>query len=56
LKEKGETECSLICPFKIVPEPNSKGYKLKAEGQKLIVKGLWFEMHDVYGLNADASS
>ncbi len=56
LKENGECECNLICPFKIIPETNKKGYKVKAEGQKLIVKGIWFEMHDVYGFNADANS
>lgn len=56
LKENGEVECSLICPFKIIPEASKKGYKMKDEGQKLIVKGIWFELHDVYGFNADANS
>lgn len=56
LKENGEIECNLVCPFKIIPEPNKKSHKLKSEGQKLIVKGIWFEMHDVYGFNADSNS
>ena len=56
LKEDGEIECNLICPFKLIPEANKKTYKVKAEGQKLIVKGIWFDMHDVYGFNADSSS
>lgn len=56
LKQNGESECFLITSFKIIPETNKKGYKIKIENQKLIVKGIWFEMHDVYGFNADVNS
>ena len=56
IKESGQIECNLISSFKIIPETNKNGYKIKVENQKLIVKGIWFEMHDVYGFNADANS
>lgn len=56
LKPNGDSECFLITSFKIIPESNKKAYKSKIENQKLIVKGIWFEMHDVYGFNSDANS
>lgn len=56
LKDNGEIECSLISSFKIIPETNKKGYKIKTESQKLIVKGIWFDIHDAYGFNADTNT
>jgi len=56
IRQNGETECYSISYFKLIPENNKKGFKIKVEGQKLIVKGIWFEMHDVYGFNCDSNS
>ena len=28
-------------------------YKIKIESQKSLIKGSWYEMHDVYGMNSD---
>ena len=58
LKENGEIECNLVCCSKIIPENhnNKNDFKIKTEGQKLIVKNIWFEMHDIYGFNSDNNS
>lgn len=57
LKSTGEIECVLATFCKIIPEiKNEKTvYKIKADLQKLKVKNLWFEMHDIYGFTADAT-
>lgn len=56
LKENGTIECNLISAFKMIPEQNKNSFKIKQESQKLIVKENWFDMHDIYGFNADSSS
>lgn len=50
---KVKDRCSLATAFKIYPQGNE--YKTRIESQKLLVKGNWFEMHDIYGMVADNS-
>ena len=56
LKSDDSVECNLITSFKMIPENNNFNFKIKQESQKLIVKENWFDMHDIYGFNADAAS
>lgn len=55
LKETGITECYLISCSKIHCE-NKKLYKIKSEKQKLILRNIWFDLHDIYGFNTDINS
>lgn len=47
-------ECKLATYCKIINDKNET--KLKSDTQKLSVKGIWFEMHDVYGLEDNSNS
>lgn len=48
---KIKDRCSLATAFKIYAHGTE--YKTRIESQKLLVKGNWFEMHDIYGMVAD---
>lgn len=63
LKEDKEgntkVECKLATYCKIIKANNEHGreeVKVKADIQKLNIKNIWFEMHDVYGLEDNSNN
>lgn len=57
LKDDQETDCVLATMCRFIPETKNEKtvYKVKADQQKIKVKGFWFEMNDVYGFSADVN-
>ena len=50
-----KVECVLSTYCKIITTQDNR-VKVKVDIQKLNVKGIWFEMHDVYGLEESSSN
>ena len=49
------TQCKLANYLKIVKNQHDDAYHTKSEIEKIKIKGVWFDMHNIYGLESNTN-